>query len=145
MEAEKRLMEEKAQNEENLEKAKSEIDSPKRDTELERDIQTRSGELNQKHIIINSSYKASRDDTSENQGSELEADLQVKCKEIEKFEERKAKEIGAIEEKFKKKISKLEQDLECEKKAAKDREEFLESKLEVKFLKSILPKPMSLN
>ena len=122
-EIKKKFHHEKAQQEEKLEEAKSEIEN------LKKTVQTLSNE-----VEVQTQELEKMRATTQAKITELKARLEAKQKEIEELEEKKATEIGAIEEKFKKKISELENELECEKKAAKVREQLLESQSRVKFL-----------
>ena len=122
-EIKKKFHQEKVQQEEKLEEAMSEIES------LKKTIQTLSNEVE----VRTQKFEELRE-TTQAKIADLKTKLEAKQKEIEELEEKKATEIGAIEEKFKKEISELENELECEKKAAKVREQLLESQSKVKFL-----------
>lgn len=127
---EDKFNQEKAQQEEELEEAKSEIESlKKQNSELEQNITEKA-----KAVEVQMQELEKLRESTQAKITELEANLKAKQEEIEKFEEKKKIEIGMIEEKFKEKISKLKYELECEKEAAKVREQLLESQSRVKWL-----------
>ena len=124
--AEKRLIDEKTQQQLLLEKDKSDMEILKeKNAELEREIaeKTETVEAQTQELF---SIKAKI--------KNLEAQLEAKVKVIDEFEQKKAVEIAAIEEKFSEKISQLKYELECEKQIAKEREEKLKLISKVKLL-----------